>query len=180
MPTSIPLMDDDVREALRAIKPGMATALDVGAGCGKSGALIKEIAPDCAVLGLEPHAPYHQQYAAEHKRLYTMVMPQTFDEYIRTHPDNRFDLIMFGDVLEHMRWADMVSALHDAAYHSRHFIGVFPEMLVQGAVQDNPYEMHRCRVDLDVADRFRMVCHRERLTNEGYRKHFVWWRGYLP
>ena len=177
MPVSIDLMDNDVIACLRQAKPD--TILDVGIGAGKMGRLIrKTLGSGPRLVGIEAYGPYQEVYQSEWAT-YTSTEINTFDAHLMTNPEAVYDMIIFGDVLEHMRWADAISALYDAAYRSKHFLGVWPELCLQMAMPGgNAFEAHRSRLaDRDVS-RWGMEYDVTRATESGYKKRVVMWKGY--
>lgn len=80
---------------LELIQTDVKTALDVGCGEGNFGKLIKKKF-DAEVWGFEP-VPRAYEVAKENldKVLNSIFLPDSV-------PDNKFDLISFNDVLEHM------------------------------------------------------------------------------
>ncbi len=84
------------REWMTVFKP--ATILDVGVGAGIYGMIAREVSPESHLTALEVYEPYVETYKLKEK--YNKVVV----EDVRTfclHMDN-YDLIIFGDVLEHL------------------------------------------------------------------------------
>lgn len=85
--------------------------LEVGCSSGYLGATL--VARGHRVTGVEPDAPSAQ---AARERL-TEVFAGGFDAFLDAHPDRDFDVVVFGDVLEHL--VDPVDALQRARRHLR-------------------------------------------------------------
>ena len=74
-----------------------ARVLDVGCGAGANARRITELAPLCRVVGIEPNA----QAAELARRTCSEVFEGTFEGWLATHPQGRFDAVLLADVLEH-------------------------------------------------------------------------------
>ena len=108
--------------------------LDIGAGAGKYAALIAGRA--------EVHAVEIWQDNIDKFDL-AMKYDKVFLADAREWQDFNYDLVIFGDVLEHMSEADAVS-LWERAYHQagNSFMSIPIVHLPQGAEGGNPYEIH--------------------------------------
>ena len=96
-----------------AVADGRAplSILEVGCSSGYLGASL--VARGHRVTGIEPD-PASAQVAA---RALSDVWNGGLDDYLAAHPDARFDVLVFGDVLEHM--VDPADALRNALRHLR-------------------------------------------------------------
>ena len=119
----------------RVIKP--RHILDVGCGMGTYYDLLKPHLPDVAIDGVEIWEPYISQYKLDEKYDYLY-----FDD-ARQIGFMPYDLVIFGDVLEHMTNEDALS-VWDIARRSAGW-GMISLPIVhypQGAEFGNPYEEH--------------------------------------
>lgn len=126
------------------------TVIDIGAGSGTYAQAVRANSPWkgrwTAVEGWEPyvarfglHGQYDSVVVADARRLVA--------------PFYRADLVIAGDVLEHMPCADAVRLLDRVRAHAGHVIVSVPVLhLDQGAVYGNRYEEH---VDHWTADQMR-------------------------
>lgn len=126
------------------------TVVDVGAGSGTYARLMRRDGPQegrwTAVEGWEP---YISRFGLE--TLYDAVV--VADARQLTAPFYRADLVIAGDVLEHMPRADAVRLLSKIRPNAAHLIVSVPVLhLDQGAVYGNPLEEH---VDHWTADQMR-------------------------
>ena len=105
------------------------TILDVGACNGKW----RDLLPEYTMDAVEIFRPY-----AETLKGYRHVMIEDVCglEY------EWYDLIIFGDVIEHMKVEDAQEVLEYARPRCRDMIVSVPFLLPQGAVYGNPYEVH--------------------------------------
>ena len=175
MPVSSPVTDSSVRSILAGIDP--ATALDVGVGAGKYGGMLRKLHSNIRLKGIEPHLPYHKKYAVRY-RAYDQGVA-TFDArtYL-TQNEREFDLIVFGDVLEHMTWSEAIDVVHMAAYQSRWMLLVWPERRPQsgGGVE---LERHRSVIVPGDFGRFETLRRSVATSESGHLKHVLLLRGLL-
>lgn len=135
MPTSDPENKRWVLSKINKMRP--FTILDVGAGDGGYAKLIKPILPDSKIDGIEVWEPYIKEYNLE--SLYDNVIQVD----VREHEDFNYDLVIFGDVLEHMSEADALAVWEKASKQAKWGIISIPIIhCPQGDVGGNPYEIH--------------------------------------
>jgi SAM-dependent methyltransferase len=121
-------------DQIRKLAP--KTVLDVGAGEGTYLSLAHRRGQHWTAV--ESWEPYVAKYELEKR----------YDRVIRGDvrsiewPD--VDLVIFGDVLEHMTHADALAVWNEARKHSRYILLSIPIVpYPQGPVGGNPYEEHR-------------------------------------
>lgn len=140
MPTSSMEGKDWLLPRIVAELPG--TLLDVGAGEGTYAWLLAEHAEEVEgshLIALEAFEPYVERYA----------LVDLYDEVIvgdaRTHDFPQVDVVILGDVVEHLDHDDAVKVWEKARRAARKAVfasiplGVFP----QGPVNGNEHEVHR-------------------------------------
>jgi len=128
MPHSCDAFDATVRSILEQLRPPVL--LDIGCGAGKYG----QMAFDRAAIriGVEPDAAYIDQFSlAEHYERLIMADAITLID----KPRERYDLVIMGDVIEHMRKSAAIDLLNFLIYRSGYIIIVTPE----GFIQDDWY-----------------------------------------
>ena len=108
-----------------------SSCLDVGACDGKWAALLCGYLQMDACEVWEPNA----------KRLVGKY-DHIFIADIKDLPYAHYDLVIFGDVLEHMSVTDAQSVLEHAAHHSADCIVAVPYNYYQDEIYGNPYERH--------------------------------------
>lgn len=139
--------------ALRWIRENIKAGgyiLDVGACDGKYGKMLNHDYTVDAVEVFEPNVERHNLCD-----IYDLVFVRDVRQFeygcIATHGgvDNhsyytrcRYDLVIFGDVLEHMTEAEAIKVLDYAKEHSGAILVAVPFMWVQDAIYGNPYEKH--------------------------------------
>ncbi|GAA2618833.1 class I SAM-dependent methyltransferase [Actinomadura fulvescens] len=115
-----------------------ATVVDIGPGCGTYAALMR---PHHRAhwTGVDVWAPYVDAYRLD--RLYDELVVAD----ARHLDPTRFgvDLVIAGDVLEHMPAADACALIARIQQHARALLVSVPVLhLDQGAVGGNPFETH--------------------------------------
>lgn len=121
MPTSCDVMDGRVETFLRELAP--SRVLDIGAGAGKYGRMMRSMQLGGVLTAVEPHAPYVGQFALE--KIYDTVEVMDAQAYFNARP-NLFDVVIFGDVIEHMTYSAGIDTLHMAALRARYMVVVTP------------------------------------------------------
>ena len=107
-----------------------ATVLDVGACDG----LWRRLLPEYTVDAVEAYKPNVGRLTG-----YRAVYHADIREFKYTW----YDLIVFGDVIEHLTVADAQAVLDYARPRCRDMIVAVPFLYPQGAIYGNPYEEHR-------------------------------------
>lgn len=123
-------------EKIREIDP--KTVLDCGAGAGTYLDLIKaNLGYKTIVVGVEAWYPYIIKYDLEDR--YDILYPID----IRDMASFQYDLVILGDILEHMPEADAVLLWNRISEEAKYALISIPIIhYEQGAINDNPYEVH--------------------------------------
>lgn len=114
--------------------------LDIGAGAGRYYDLLSDAFPDAEWTAVEVWAPYIDRFSLTEK--YNSVIN---DNILLMDWDalGNYDLVIMGDVLEHMNKEDALSVIDKAIKHSKFVVISIPIIrLEQGAEEGNPYETH--------------------------------------
>lgn len=135
MPISSPEGKSEFIHFIDKYKP--ESILDIGAGKGSYGILVR-IAHEPKILdAVEIWHPYVEEFNI--KSIYNNV----FEEDIRQFNNFNYDLVIFGDVLEHMMKEEAISIWNKAISQAKYAIISIPiGYHPQGCVHDNPYEEH--------------------------------------
>ena len=107
-----------------------STILDVGAGDGKWRYLLRKYPNMDAVEAFMDNLRWLTGYR------------KTFYADIRGFQYEHYDLIIFGDVLEHLRVEEAQAVLEYAKPRCRDMVIAVPFLYEQGAIYGNPYEVH--------------------------------------
>ena len=138
MPGSI--RENDVDVVTFVVDNDIKTVLDIGAGKGTYGHLLRPHVE--RIDAVEIWEPYVEQFGL--KKIYDSVVIDDF----RNWPDyaltgRKWDLIVFGDVLEHMAKEESLRVWTHASHMAR--FGLISVPIIhypQGAEFGNPYEVH--------------------------------------
>lgn len=123
---------DVVCEWIRSKFGNNSEILDVGACDGKWKYLLPEYENMDAVEAWEPNCIHISP-------LYRRVFHKDVAEF--EYGD--YDLIIFGDVIEHMTVQDAQRTLEFASKHCKDMIVAVPYLYPQGAIYGNPWEVHK-------------------------------------
>ena len=110
--------------------PRDATILDVGACDGKWMKLLPEYPNMDAVEAFEPNLKNLQGYR------------DVYHSDIRDFGYEWYDLVIFGDIVEHLSVEAAKNELEYARDRCRDMIVAVPFLYKQGAIYGNPYEVH--------------------------------------
>jgi hypothetical protein len=120
------------------------SVLDIGAGSGTYGKLMRQIVPDAYLIGVEAWLPYVTRFKLP--EIYDQVIVEDVHARVTVVPWGlpRADVVILGDVLEHMSemnardvWSAALVAARKAVYLSIPIVH-YP----QGHEEGNPYEEH--------------------------------------
>lgn len=135
MATSYKYYKKNVKNYLISKFPETATILDVGAGEGTYYNLLHDYFKN--MNAVEIFRPNIQKYELEKK--YTTVICSN----IHGLPYTYYDIIIFGDIIEHLDIKEAQEVLKYAYARCKEMIVAVPYELEQGICEDNVYEMHK-------------------------------------
>jgi predicted nicotinamide N-methyase len=139
MPYSSFIFDDAIAEIIKLVRP--KTFLDLGAGAGKYGSIVKEINPSIETIAVEVEKDYLEKFnlrSIYHEIWNAPVINLIRPEYL----DSRFDIVMAGDIFEHLKKSEGIDLLNFLIYRSRWIIVEFPHRYLQNAVDGYNSEAH--------------------------------------
>jgi hypothetical protein len=152
MPYSSDILDPEICAWLAAHPADRY--LDVGAGAGKYGRILRTLfGPAPHLTAMEPDASYHGRFALA--EIYDVVDGREADALVDAEPDFTTGICILGDVIEHMRKSAGLDLLNYLVYRCRWTLVVYPTRYVQGAWEGHKLEAHRsawCREDFDALD----------------------------
>jgi hypothetical protein len=153
MPTSIAEGKDWSLERFKQTQPGTVT--DVGPGEGTYAKLFRPVHKGIWWTAIEVHKPYVAKYKLKSTKTRSMY-DEIHVEDARESASHLFhrDLVIFGDVLEHMPREDAVALLQKAeAAGAWNILVSLPIVEApQGEVDGNPHEEHVHHWDADDMD----------------------------
>ena len=138
MPYGGGLLDNVSRQVIRAV-PHLNTALDIGAGAGRYGKMIRHEQPATWIKAVEVERDYVVRF--DLREVYNQVAVMPAIDLLRD-VDASWDLVTAGDVLEHMRKSEGVDLLHFLVYRTRWLWLVWPERYIQGSYDGYAAEAH--------------------------------------
>lgn len=135
MPTSHNTNVEYVAKLLRDKNP--QTVLDIGAGAGKYGHLVRAVLPSARVDAVEVWQPYITEYKL--KYLYNRI----YKADVRFFDYFHYDMVILGDVLEHMTKEEAQAIWSNIKGKAKYAIFSIPiSDCPQGHVHGNPHEEH--------------------------------------
>lgn len=112
-----------------------ATILDVGAGCGTYYNYLHDYFKNMDAV--EVFAPNIENYKLKEK--YNKV----YNVNIKDFNYDYYDIIIFGDILEHLTVEEAQQVLNYACKKCEEVLVAVPYMYEQGICEDNIYEIHK-------------------------------------
>jgi len=155
--------DSKILRQLLELNP--TSILDIGAGGGKYGKLLKSALPNCRIDAVEPTQKYVDENGLT--SIYDTVYQMNIEEYLEKHPRGGYDVVIIGDILEHLYRSRVIDYLDFLVYNNNWILCIWPTNLRQHDTDGNSYECHRSNFKLkDLSDKFEVV---------HYEKKFQFW-----
>jgi hypothetical protein len=155
-----------IKDHLQIINP--STVLDVGAGAGKMGYLCREAVKHSRIDCIEPTESYIDTYKLN--TIYNKVYNTSIQDFATKHCQNRYDLVIFGDILEHLFRSEAIDCLDFILYRTNWAMIVWPTNLPQDDWGDNTYEIHKSNFKLnDIASKFDVLYYKKKFL--GYHNN---------
>jgi len=161
MPTSRPNHLSDL--ALTIVSLGPADVLDAGAGFGSKGVLFRELTdvwngrvhPETWMVRIDAIEPFSAYLNPLHEYVYDHVYADPLPGW---EPEQSYDFIYLGDVLEHMTQDDGVATVQKLASVCDKMIYIATPLVMrkQGAVHGNPMEAHVTQWNQDMLEGIEM------------------------
>lgn len=136
MPVSNPETKPWIMEHVLKLQP--KTVLDVGAGKGVYLNAIRQFMGKAVhVTAVEVWEPYIKFFSLKSR------YDEVIQEDVRKIEDFKYDLVILGDVLEHMSVEEAMALWDKVSKQAKYAVIAIPTVhMPQGAVNDNPYEVH--------------------------------------
>lgn len=139
MPYSSFIFDKSIEEIIRLLKP--ESILDLGAGAGKYGELVRKINPSIKLTAVEIEKDYIKKF--DLPSIYDEVWNISATDLINPkYYDSTFDVIMIGDIIEHLKKSDGIDLLNFLIYRCRWIILEFPYRYLQSSIDGYHSEAH--------------------------------------
>lgn len=142
MPYSSTLFDKTIKNIVRQLKP--KSCLDIGAGAGKYGLIIKDIikdTKDTKIIGVEVEKDYISKFNL--KKIYNEIRCCNASNFINKKSiEEKYDLVIMGDVVEHMKKSDGVDLINFLIYRSKYILILYPKKYLQNSIDGYEHEAH--------------------------------------
>jgi len=137
MPSHDSWFNISTMEQIRSIQP--KKVLDIGVGNGDWGRFVRDEFPDCYIVGIEVFPSY---ITPELNKIYNEILLMDVRDFLF---EEGGDLVIFGDVLEHMEKEDALELVDLASNEYKWMIINTPYgFLPQDEWEGNKYETHIC------------------------------------
>lgn len=136
MSGSFVVFDSLARQLIEWIAPRQA--IDFGAGAGKFGRMLRDAAPACRRVAVEPEPSYAERFGLT--SLYDEVQVRTAAQWQAASADARFDLAILGDCIEQMPKSAGLDLLNALVYRASYILVTAPEFITQSAANALPCE----------------------------------------
>lgn len=135
--TSYKYYKEEVKEYLKSRFNKDIKILDVGAGSGTYYELLKDYFDNMEAV--EVFKPNIEKYELEKK--YKKVYNVDIKDF--RYPKFKYDIIIFGDIIEHLEVEEAFKVLMYAYERCKEMIVAVPYMYEQGIEEGNVYEIHK-------------------------------------
>ena len=128
--------------------------LDVGCGHGKWGRIVRELIPNCEIHGVEPEKSYLEDFPIQNDKglndVYNKVFNKDIISFIKEDMigQERYDVVICGDVLEHLFRSEALDVTNFFSYRCGWFIAQFPTHAAQEAAGGIIWEVHKSNLDI--------------------------------
>lgn len=139
MPYSSPVFDEEISRIIKFVKP--KNLLDIGAGAGKYGLIAKQLDPLIRTVAIEVEKDYIKEFKLG--SIYDEVWNISTSSIIQSrYFDLDFDIVVVGDILEHLKKSEGIDLLNFIIYRCRWIIIEFPHRYLQNAIDGHVSEAH--------------------------------------
>lgn len=113
--------------------------LDIGAGAGKHGKMIRKLLPDAHITGVEVELNYISKYKLT--SIYSEVRPINALQ-LMNEPTMIYGGIILGDILEHLPKSQGVDLVNFLVYRCKTMLIIYPIGRIQNEYKDSKFEAH--------------------------------------
>ncbi len=142
MPSSSGIFDNLTGNIIATVTP--KTIVDIGAGAGKYGKLIRQIETLCRIKIHATAVEMDEGYIRDFKlhEVYDTVISMDATQLLRQTPGIKGDICILGDFIEHLPKSDGVDLLNYLLYRFSIVIVVVPVDMYQGEWMGHAQEAH--------------------------------------
>ena len=139
MPYSSTVFDTAIHRFLAIVQP--QRILDIGAGAGKLCSIARSAVPAAHIVAVEVDPEYVSRFRLV--ELYDQVLEcNCMDLLAEPHLKTAYDVVFFGDVIEHLRKSQGRDLLEFLIYRSAWLLVQVPIRYVQNAIEGHVSEAH--------------------------------------
>jgi trans-aconitate methyltransferase len=139
MPYSDQSFDRTIVDIVSLLKPKIV--LDVGAGAGKYGRIIRSICPDVHISAIEVEEDYIHRFNLH--GIYDEIVCGEIQKLLSPqYVEAEYDLAILGDVIEHLKKSEGIDVLNFLMYRTRWLLVVYPVQYLQNSVDGYLHEAH--------------------------------------
>lgn len=138
MPYSEPIFDKQIKNFI--LKHKFKEYIDIGAGAGKYGKMIKKNLPQSHIIAVEADLSYIKKFKLN--LIYDEVYHSRIENFFDNKPDFKTDIAIIGDCLEHLKKSDGEDLVNYLMYRSRYILIVFPSKYIQYSWNGHVLEAH--------------------------------------
>lgn len=177
--SSSSLFDNCIRQAVSLTRP--ADILELGCGAGKFGGILQSANYQANLKAVQKLFSPDDEAALRAKG-YSQIIDSDILDYYREGFDQRYDLIVALDVIEHFLYSDVLSIVNFTLYRADYMLLVWPSAHSQNA-DTNPFDRHRASFELkDLAERFDVAFYSQTgfaQMHYQHRYHIALLRGFM-
>lgn len=137
MPFSAIEFDNEIEQYFRLTRHN--SVLDIGAGEGKYGSMLRRARPEIKLIAVETDADYVERYKL--RDLYDTVRVMDAAD-LMNDLDESFDAVIIGDCIEHMRKSVGIDLLNFLVYRTKLIAVKFPLQMRQDSWEGHKSEAH--------------------------------------
>ena len=138
MPYSNSTFDQAIKDFI--INHRMTKYLDIGAGAGKYGSMIKKAIPLAFVEAVEIDKKYIIEFQLH--KIYNTIHNCDINNFIDDNPDYVTDVVIIGDCIEHLRKSIGLDLINYFVYRCKYIIIIFPSKYIQYSWCGHSHEAH--------------------------------------
>jgi len=151
MPYSEVFFDKKIEKLIQ--KWGYLSYFDIGIGAGKYGEIVKRIYTNAKLKGIEIDSEYINKFNIS--ETYDEIIREDIRDYINKNAGSMADVVIVGDIIEHLFKSEGVDLLNYLVYRAKKIIVVYPKKYVQYDVNNKNHEAHKsvwCKDDFKCFD----------------------------
>ena len=114
--------------------------LDIGAGAGKYGKLIKQINENFHIEAIEINKEYISKFELD--KYYNKIYNIDASKFINTNKNYSCDICIIGDCIEHLKKSEGIDLLNFLVYRCKYILVAYPVKFIQNGAHNTDHESH--------------------------------------